>query len=183
MTIPTPQDRARLFFHNRMTDGQPLASVVRDILTAPALADIHEAAIDFALETAAGKSSATKELRFTPSPERYARWSKAANAAGISITAWVQLAADGLLVRSEETTTAPLQETTQDRNSLARPESGWLRERIVAEVGDRPLGKSEVPALADRLGEERRKVFASLNSAVNSKRATFDGNVYHFVKE
>lgn len=124
-----------------------------------------------------------REIRFTPPCDRFDRWQKAADALGIPLTIWVQLAADGLLHEPRETATAPVQETTQDRNPLVRPDNGWLRERIVAEVGDQPFFRSEVPSLAEKMGEPRQKVFASLNSAVNSKRATFDGNVYQFVKE
>lgn len=193
MTLPytyddeTPQARIWIFFHGQVEDGRQLGDVVREFMSDAYFADMHVFAIDVALSVAAYfarvPEAPTKELRFTPSPERYARWIKASNAAGISITAWVQLAADGLLVHSGETTTAPVQETTQERKPLVRPEHGWLRERIVAEVGDRPFFRSEVPSLAEKMGEPRQKVFASLNSAVNSKRATFDGTVYQFVKE
>lgn len=196
MTLPytyddeTPQARIWIYFHGQVEDGRQLGDVVKEFMSDAYFADMHVFAIDAALSVAAyfarTPEAPTKELRFTPSPERFARWTKAAKAAGISITAWVQLAADGLLVRPEEpreTTTAPVQETTQERKPLVRPKHGWLRERIAAKVGDQLIGKSEVPALAESFGVSRQKVFASLNSAVNSKRAIFDGTVYQFVKE
>lgn len=139
------------------------------------------------------KKEKPREIRFIPPADRFDRWQKAANSFGIPLTVWVQLAADGMLPHGKtgETSTAPVQETAQgkpERNPLARPENGWIWERILAELAKgniRELRHSEVPALAKALGEPSRAVSSSLGSMVGSGRLRHDklGKTYHVVTE
>jgi hypothetical protein len=144
-------------------------------------------------EMTAPKKEKPREIRFVPPADRFDRWQKAANALGVPLTIWVQLAADAGIAFGQppakpvESVTAPVQETTQEMKAgkLERPPNGWLRERIVTEMGDKPLRASDVPTLARKLGETSHSVFSSLGSMSARGRVHHDKqrNVYQIVKE
>lgn len=121
-----------------------------------------------------------REIRFTPSAERYARWQASAEAVGFPLTIWVQLAADGVLSMKKPETVTPV------HSSVHEP-SLWSR--IHAIVGNMPITSRPhatrggptvwtVRALAKKLAVSEKSVYAALHSRMASKRMVRVGDEY-----
>lgn len=109
-----------------------------------------------------------KEIRFRLPAEVWWRWAAHARAAGYALPIWIRLKVDGLLPGDKP---APVQ------GEVAPP----LRDRLLAAIGEDGIKKSEVPALARRMGVPARSVHASLGSMVASKRMVRIGDEYRRV--
>jgi hypothetical protein len=177
MTDDAYHDTIKGLIREKVAAGETIMSAVRYLQETTADKATHDLIFEMAIAVAAeGKATPpTKEIRFTPSAERYARWSAAADEMGIPLTAWVQIMADGWTVsRTGRTPAVPVQDAT---------EVGLIRDRIKRYVRGEKFSPRLIPQMAEQWGISARKIQMSLQSAVNSKRATFDGQAYQFVTE